>query len=587
MLPKLKALLLALSLWSTLPASAAPISRDDPESSDTSSRGISTARGSAVVVTANPLASTAALAALKNGGNAIDALVTAQAVLAVVEPQSSGLAGGGFLLHWEAKQRQLAVLDGREVAPERSRPGDLLDAAGDPLPWRQATSQANAIGIPGTVALLWKAHQNHGQLPWSQTLQPAIRLASAGFLPSPRLLRSIRLAQRFGVAHSPAFQALYLPGGQPPAADQPFRNPSLARTLRLLAREGGQAFYQGPLAQQILDGVNALQASEPNFLGWSSADLSSYAVVRRTPLCSQQLQHRICTVPAPSSGGLALLQTLALLKQTTNLASSSAAEPQMWRQLARAQAWADADRLYWVHDPIDGAVPSSALLDPAYIASRARAMQGANGERPTPGLPLGIDRYPYGRPDQGIEQGTSQITIVDASGNIASYTSSVETIFGSRHLVGGMVMNNQLTDFAFKPSLGGKPVANRRLPGRRPMSSMAPTLVFRNGEPVLALGSPGGRSIPHLLSRVLLASLVWNEPPARAVGLPHLSRRGTTLVLESDPPLPWPFPLQQLKSEANSRRQSIGSGTSLIQKIGGGWQGAADPRREGTALALP
>ncbi len=201
-------------------------------------------------------------------------------------------------------------------------------------------------------------------------------------------------------------------------------------------------------------------------------------------------------MPPPSSGGLALLQTLALLNQTTNLASSNAGEAQVWRQLARAQAWADADRLYWVHDPIDRAVPSTDLLDPAYIASRARAMQGTNGSRPTPGLPPGIDRYPYGRPDQGIEQGTSQITIVDASGNIASYTSSVETIFGSRHLVGGMVMNNQLTDFAFKPSLGDKPVANRRLPGRRPMSSMAPTLVFRNGEPVLALGSPGGRSIP-------------------------------------------------------------------------------------------
>ncbi|ABB35308.1 gamma-glutamyltransferase family protein [Synechococcus sp. CC9605] len=583
----LRGLLLALSLRTTLPAAAAPISRDDPESSDTSSRGISTARGSAVVVTANPLASKAALAALKNGGNAIDALVTAQAVLAVVEPQSSGLGGGGFLLHWEAKQRQLAVLDGREVAPERSRPADLLDAAGNPLPWRQATSKANAIGIPGTVALLWEAHQNHGQLPWAQILQPSIRLASDGFLPSPRLLRSILLAQRFGVAHSPDFQALYLPGGQPPAADQRFRNPALARTLRLLARGGGPAFYQGPLAQQILGGINALQASEPNFRGWSSADLSSYAVVRRTPLCSQQLQHRICTVPPPSSGGLALLQTLALLNQTTHLASSSAGEPQVWRQLARAQAWADADRLYWVHDPIDGAVPSAALLDPAYLDSRARAMQRANGERPAPGLPPGIDRYPYGRPDQDIEQGTSQITIVDASGNIASYTSSVETIFGSRHLIGGMVMNNQLTDFAFKPSLGGKPVANRRLPGRRPMSSMAPTLVFRKGEPVLALGSPGGRSIPHLLSRVLLASLVWNDPPARAVGLPHLSRRGTTLVLESNPPLPWPFPLQQLKSEASPRLQSIGSGTALIQKIDAGWQGAADPRREGTALVLP
>ena len=304
----LRALPLIHSLCiSSTAAGAAPVSRDDPETSDPGGSAISTAIGSAVVVTANPHASQAALAVLNAGGSAVDALVTAQAVLAVVEPQSSGLAGGGFLLHWEAQQRQLSVLDGREVAPKRSKPGDLLDAAGNPLPWRQATSQANAIGIPGTVALLWEAHQNHGHLPWAQTLQPAIRLASTGFLPSPRLLRSIRLAQRFGVAHSPAFQALYLPGGQPPAADQPFRNPALARTLKLLAREGGPAFYQGPLAQQILGEVNALRASEPNFRGWSSADLSSYAVVRRTPLCSQQLQHRICTMPPPSSGGLALL----------------------------------------------------------------------------------------------------------------------------------------------------------------------------------------------------------------------------------------------------------------------------------------
>ena len=585
--PLLRDFLLALTVLGSLPAAAAPISRDDPESTDPGSKSISTASGSAVVVTAHPLASRAALRALNDGGSAIDAMVSAQAVLAVVEPQSSGLAGGGFLLHWDAQQRRLGVLDGREVAPKRSRPGDLLDDSGDPLPWRQATAQANAIGIPGTVALLWEAHQSHGHLPWAQTLEPAIRLASAGFLPSRRMLRSIRLAQRFGVGHSPAFQALYLPGGQPPAADQPFRNPSLAKTLQLLAREGGPAFYQGPLAKQILNGVNALQASDPSFRGWSPNDLSSYAVLWREPLCNQLLLHLICTMPPPSSGGLALLQTLALLAQSTNLPSSSAGEPKVWRQLARAQAWANADRLYWVHDPIDGAVPAAALLDPAYIASRARAMQHGNGSKPTPGLPPGIDRHPYGRPARGIEQGTTQITIVDASGNIASYTSSVETIFGSRHLVAGMVMNNQLTDFAFKPSLGDKPIANRRLPGRRPMSSMAPTLVFRNGEPVLALGSPGGRSIPHLLSRVLLASLAWNEPPARAVALPHLSRRGNTLVLEGDPPLPWPFPVELLTGEAPPRRQSIGSGTALVQKIGAGWQGAADPRREGTALALP
>ena len=583
----LRGLLLALSLWSILPAAAAPISRNDPESTDPGRKGISTAKGSAVVVTANPLASAAALAVLKDGGSAIDALVTAQAVLAVVEPQSSGLAGGGFLLHWDAKQHRLAALDGREVAPERSRPRDLLNASGDALPWRLATAQANAIGIPGTVALLWEAHQTHGHLPWARTLQPAIRLASEGFQPSSRLLRSIRLAERFGVAHSPDFQALYLPGGQPPAPDHVFKNPALAKTLRLLARDGGPVFYQGPLAQQILRGINALQASEPDFRGWTAADLSSYAVLQRAPLCSQQLQHRICTMPPPSSGGLALLQTLALLNQSTALSQSSAAEPEVWRQLARAQAWADADRLYWVHDPRDGVVPTASLLDPAYIRRRAKTMQPSQGMQPTPGLPPGIHRYPFGRPDRGIEQGTTQITIVDASGNIASYTSSVETIFGSRHLVAGMVMNNQLTDFAFRPSLGGQPVANRRLPGRRPMSSMAPTLVFRNGQPVLALGSPGGRSIPHLLSRVLLASLVWDEPPARAVALPHLSRRGNTLVLEDAPPLPWPLPLEQLKTKATLRLQPIGSGTALLQRSDAGWQGAADPRREGKALALP
>ena len=585
--PMLSTLLLVLSFWGCVPAGSAPISRNDPESTDPGRKGISNARGSAVVVTANPLASTAALAVLKEGGTAVDALVTAQAVLAVVEPQSSGLAGGGFLLHWDAEQRRLEVLDGREVAPQRSRPDDLLSSSGAPLPWREATAKANAIGIPGTVALLWDAHQNHGRLAWARTLQPAIRLATSGFQPSPRLLRSLRLVRRFGVAHSPTFQALYLPGGKPPPADQPFRNPALAQTLMLLARDGGPAFYQGPLATRILHGVNALQASEADFRGWSPADLSRYAVLQRTPLCSQQLQHRICTMPPPSSGGLALLQTLALLNHSTDLAGSSAAEPLIWQQLARAQAWADADRLYWVHDPRDGAIPTAGLLDPAYIAIRANAMEHANAAEPTPGLPPGIERYPYGRPDRGREQGTTQITIVDGSGNIATYTSSVETIFGSRHLVAGMVMNNQLTDFAFSPTRGGQPVANRRLPGRRPMSSMAPTLVFRNGQPVLALGSPGGRSIPHLLSRVLLASLVWKEPAAQAVALPHLSRRGNTLVMEDNPPLPWPFPPELLASEGRLRRQPIGSGTALVQWMEGSWQGAADPRREGTALALP
>ena len=581
----LPALLLILGLCiGSSNVGAAPVSRDDPESADPGRAVISTATGKAVVVTANPLASQAAMAALNAGGSAVDALVSAQAVLAVVEPQSSGLAGGGFLLHWDAEERTLEVLDGREIAPLSSRPDDLLSPTGQPLPWREATSRLESVGVPGTVALLWDAHQQHGRLPWANALQAAIRLARDGFRPSPRLRRSITIAQRIGVSHSAAFQALYLPGGHPPPADKLFRNPALASTLERLARDGGASFYRGALAQQILAGINALRAEQPGFRRWRPADLEDYTVVRRPPLCHRLLSYRLCTVPPPSSGGLAVLQTLALLNQSR--AFSGPTDPDTWRQLARAQAWADADRLYWVHDPVDGAIPTGPLLDPAYIKARAAAMQASPATLPTPGLPTGLATYPYALPDQSREQGTTHLTIVDAQGNIAAYTSSVETVFGSRHLVAGMVLNNQLTDFAFRPSINGQPVANRRRPGRRPVSSMAPLIVFERGQPLLSVGSPGGRSIPHILSRVLLASLVWREPPARAVGLPHLSARRAGLMVEKEPPLPWPVAINQLTSgDQPLLRQRLGSGTALLQRINGRWHGAADPRREGTALA--
>lgn len=581
----LPALLLILGLCiGSSNVGAAPVSRDDPESADPGRAVISTATGKAVVVTANPLASQAAMAALNAGGSAVDALVSAQAVLAVVEPQSSGLAGGGFLLHWDAEERTLEVLDGREIAPLSSRPDDLLSPTGQPLPWREATSRLESVGVPGTVALLWDAHQQHGRLPWANALQAAIRLARDGFRPSPRLRRSITIAQRIGVSHSAAFQALYLPGGHPPPADKLFRNPALASTLERLARDGGASFYRGALAQQILAGINALRAEQPGFRRWRPADLEDYTVVRRPPLCHRLLSYRLCTVPPPSSGGLAVLQTLALLNQSR--AFSGPTDPDTWRQLARAQAWADADRLYWVHDPVDGAIPTGPLLDPAYIKARAAAMQASPATLPTPGLPTGLATYPYALPDQSREQGTTHLTIVDAQGNIAAYTSSVETVFGSRHLVAGMVLNNQLTDFAFRPSINGQPVANRRRPGRRPVSSMAPLIVFERGQPLLSVGSPGGRSIPHILSRVLLASLVWREPPEKAVGLPHLSARRAGLMVEKEPPLPWPVAINQLTSgDQPLLRQRLGSGTALLQRINGRWHGAADPRREGTALA--
>ena len=581
----IRILLLLLSL-SLTPGSAAPVSREDPEQADTNKQTMSTAAGSAVVVTANPLASKAALGVLASGGHAVDALVAAQAVLAVVEPQSSGLGGGGFLLHWDARRQALEVFDGRETAPARSRSDDLLQPSGEPLSYRAATRHPHAIGVPGTVALLWEAHQQLGQRPWSSTLTPAIRLARDGFLPSPRLRRSVALAQRLGASHNHAFQQLYLPGGTPLPAGRLFRNPALARTLEVLAQEGGRAFYQGPLAQRIQRGVNALQSQEPGFKGWTAADLASYSVVRRAPLCRVQMKHRVCTVPPPSSGGLAVLQTLALLDATGSFDDPS--NPQSWRHLVLAESWADADRLYWVHDPIDGTIPTQGLLDPAYIRARVQAMQASPERVAQPGLPPGMKRFPFGRPGPGTELGTSHVTIVDGRGNLASYTTTVETVFGSRNLVEGMVMNNQLTDFDWRPVVGGLPVANRRRPGRRPVSSMAPTIVFNGDQPVLALGSPGGKRIPHYISRVLLAALPWAEPPARSVGLPLVSPQGITLVIERKPPLPWPVNPNELNAPGRELRlQTLGSGIGLVQRIGNRWHGAADPRREGTALALP
>ena len=565
---------------------AAPVSRDDPEGAESSHRAISSAAGLAVVVTAHPLATDAAREMLKQGGDAVDALVAAQTVLAVVEPQSSGLGGGGFLLHWNARQQTLEVLDGREQAPSSSQPDDLLRPDGRPIPWREASSQLRAIGIPGTVALLWDAHQRFGRLPWDSTFQPAINLARDGFRPTPRLLRSISLAKRIGTGHSPGFDQLYRPGGEPPSLDQVFRNPVLGDTLAQIARDGGPTFYDGVLASQILNGIADLGSNEQAFQGWSSADLKNYSVIRRRPVCHPIQRWRLCTVPPPSGGGLAILQTLALLDATG--AISTPGRPKAWQRFATALQWADADRSYWVNDPNDWPVPMQGLLAPQYLRGRAKAMLDQPDSLPGPGLPPGRSHYPFARTSPGIEQGTTHLSIVDRHGNMAVYTGSVETVFGSRHVVAGMVMNNQLTDFAFRPVIQGRPVANRRRPGKRPMSSMAPLIVFEQGQPVLAVGSPGGRTIPHFISRVLMASLLWGLTPEQSVAMPHLSIRGNGLVAERDSPIPWPFAWTELsRGEQEIKSQPLNSGIALLQLIQGRWHGVADPRREGTAIALP
>ena len=581
----IRALVLLLILCADF-ADAAPVSRDDPEGAQSSQRTISSAAGLAVVVTAHPLATAAARTMLMQGGDAVDALVAAQTVLAVVEPQSSGLGGGGFLLHWNARQQQLDVIDGREQAPSSSQPDDLLKPDGRPLPWREASSQLRAIGIPGTVALLWDAHQRFGRLPWERTFQPAITLARDGFRPTPRLMRSISLAKRIGTSHSSGFDQLYRPGGELPRLDQPFRNPALGATLEQIARAGGPTFYDGALAAQILKGMADLGSNEQAFQGWSAADLKNYSVIRRRPVCHPIQRWRLCTVPPPSGGGLAILQTLALLEATGPMPAPT--RPDAWQRFATALQWADADRSYWVNDPSDWPVPMEGLLAPRYLRRRSKAMLDQPESIPGPGLPPGRSHYPFAKTKPSVEQGTTHLSIVDRHGNLAVYTGSVETVFGSRHVVAGMVMNNQLTDFAFRPAIQGRPVANRRRPGKRPRSSMAPLIVFEKDQPILALGSPGGRTIPHFISRVLMASLFWGLPPEQSVAMPHLSIRGNRLVLERDSPIPWPFAWTALSAGKRAiKSQPLSSGIALLQRIDGRWHGVADPRREGTAVALP
>ena len=582
----MKIILAICFLWISNTAVAAPVSQDDPEYSDQTSLKVSRAKGKAVVVTAHPQASLAALEALRQGGHAVDALVVAQSVLSVVEPQSSGLGGGGFLLHWDAQQRKMTVLDGRETAPLSSRPNDLLTPEGKPMSWREATVQPTAIGIPGTVALLWEAHQRYGRLTWQQNLQAAMKLAGEGFLPTPRLQRSILLAQQLGIEHSDAFKALYLPGGKPPITGQRFRNPALAVTLQRLAQDGAPGFYKGVLAEKIIKQVNALKTKGQNYGGWLAEDLESYAVEVREPLCLKITINLICTTPPPSSGGLALLQTASLLTAADENRDPN--KPASWQSLYEALPLADADRLYWLQDPMSGSSPLAGLLNSQYLGKRSLLMGTLEGRSPKPGLPFNQTHYPYGLPKTAKEDGTSHVSIVDSQGNIASYTGSVETVFGSRVLVDGMILNNQLTDFSFQPEIAGISVANRRLSGRRPMSSMAPIIVMQEDRPILVAGSPGGRTIPHYLSRILLASLIWGETPVRTVALPHLSVRNGKLVVEKDPPVPWPFSIDELSGpQWPIRQQRLSSGVALLQRIDGLWHGAADPRREGTAVAIP
>jgi len=553
-----------------------------------------------MVVAAHPAAVEAGVAVLADGGSAIDAAIAAQLVLNLVEPQSSGLGGGAFLLHYERAGGRLEAWDGRETAPAAATADQFLDTEGRPLRFLDAADGGLSVGTPGLPRLLEDVHRAHGRLPWPRLFEPAIRLAEQGFRISPRLASAIAAAaERLRAQGGPAAALFLEPDGRPKAAGLLLRNPELAATLRTLAAGGAEAFYRGPLAQRIVDAVR----SHPTRSGrLATADLAGYRAVRREPVCRvYRLRVRVCGMPAPSSGGVTTLQALGLLERF-DLAGAGPESLDAVHLVAEAYRLAYADRAAYVADPAFVAVPSAGLLDDGYLRARSQAIDPARsvgsaaaGRPPGATLALGEDRSE--RPPS-----TSHLSVVDRDGNAVAMTSSIENAFGSLRMAGGFLLNNQLTDFSFLPlDAEGRPVANRVEPGKRPRSALAPTLVFAlDGELEAVLGSPGGAAIIQYVTKTLIGLVDWRLDVQQAIELPNFGAATSPVtVIEAG------TALEALRPGLEARGHTVVSSGTLVSGLhaivrnaprGDGppppfarhpgrglWAGGADPRREGVA----
>ncbi|MET0202852.1 MAG: gamma-glutamyltransferase [Casimicrobiaceae bacterium] len=535
-----------------------------------------------MVAAANPLAVDAGYRMLRRGGSAIDAAIAAQLVLGLVEPQSSGLGGGAFLLAHEARTHRLVAYDGRETAPAAARPDRFLDAGGKPLAFDRAVVGGRSVGVPGTVRLLEGVHRRHGKLPWRALFAPAIALAENGFAVSPRLHALIAKEAQF----SPAARAYFLDAdGKPRAVGAILRNPAYAATLRRIAAEGADAFYTGAIAQDIVDTVHA-HPTHPGDL--TLADLAGYRVKLRTPVCDTYRRYRVCGMPLPSSGGLTVLQILKLL-EPYSVADMGPASFWSVHFMSEAGRLAYADRDVYEADP-DFYTPPAGLLDPAYLRARSRQITttGSLG-RATPGDPPQTEATPrkvaWGENFAAEFPSTSHIVAVDRHGNAVSMTTTIEDAFGSRLMTSsGFLLNNELTDFSFVPLRDGNPVANRVEPGKRPRSSMAPTIVYdRAGRVFMVAGSPGGSAIINYVVKTLLGVIDWKLDPQAAIDLPNFGSRNGPTELEADTDVVRLEPkLRALGHDV--RIQEHTSGVQAIVRTRSGWIGGADPRREGIVM---
>jgi gamma-glutamyltranspeptidase/glutathione hydrolase len=530
-----------------------------------------------MVAAANPQAVEAGLAVLRRGGDAMDAAVAIQATLGLVEPQSSGIGGGAFLVWYDPKTHVVTAYDGREIAPAGATP-DMFLIDGKPMSYGQAVLSGRSAGVPGAIAMLFMAQKEHGRLAWKSLFGDTEALAESGFLVGPRLV-----GEREGPApqnKAPDVIAYFKDGsGAPIKAGERLKNPAYAATLRLIAAEGPDALLKGKIARDIV----ARLAEDPIPSTMTLADLASYEPHKAEALCAPYRQWQVCA-PNPPSGGVAVLEGLGLL-QRTDIADRGPADPQAWFELAQAERLMYADDLRYNGDPAFVTVPTKGLLDPAYLDARAKLVGDTAGAPPPPGHPPGA---PHPGPDATREPGgTSSFVVVDRWGQVVAMTTTVESIFGDGRMVDGFFLNNQLTDFSHIPTeKDGTPAANAVAARKRPRSSMSPAIILdHDGNFVAAIGSPGGLAIPSFVLKGIVGALDWNLPMQQAVALPNLVAMGPGFI--SEPEKFAPGVVEGLKARGVTLTTNPlveDSGLHGIIVRDGRLQGGADPRREGVAV---
>jgi len=529
------------------------------------------------VAAANPLAAGAGMEVLRRGGSAVDAAIAVQAMLSLVEPQSSGIGGGAFMTFYDASARNVTVYDGRETAPAGATPDMFLDDGGNSLPFREAVLGGRATGVPGVVRMLHLAHREHGNLAWSSLFGEAERTARDGFIVSPRLGRMV--AATYPQNSAPDVRAYFTEAdGTLVEAGDRLRNAAYADFLRRLAAEGPDALYMGPTAARIVARTRAGPLPGTMTLD----DLAGYRPLKREPLCRTYRVTLVC-VPPPPSSGVALLQLLAILERT-DIAERSPGDEEAWYLFAEASRLIYADRDQYVGDPAFANVPVAGLLDPDYLAGRARLIGPRAGPPPLAGTPSAA---PAAARDFTQEPaGTTHFVIADGEGNVVSMTSTVESIFGSGRMVDGFFLNNQMTDFNFQPrDAQGRPAANAVAPGKRPRSSMTPAILLGpDGVVAGAIGSPGGSAILAYVGKAMIGVLDWELTMQQAIDLPNLIARGAAYQGEVDR-FP-PAVIEGLRARGIGLRPGQGEDSGLHGMFirQGRVEGGADPRREGVVL---